>query len=150
MTEQEKICRAKKEIKGFVLLSSFYSLFAIMLFFDSFFLSNEEPINFAAPEAIFFYVIIALALVFSVVNVIRLKSPKSIRNKAIRDSDERFIQIQRQANSGTNVVMALVLFIGMMLSVPLNSIELFGFSLIALILMVVVHSIIKLVLKKRY
>lgn len=150
MTENEKIRKAKKDIMGFVLLSSFYSLLAIMLFIDYFFISNEEPFSFDSQEAIFFYVIIALSLVSTGINVIRLKSSKSIRNKAIRDSDERFIQIQRQTNSGTFMVMMMVLFIGMILSVPLDSIELFCFSLIALILMVVVSSIIKLVLKKRY
>ena len=150
MTEKEKIKKAKNDVKTLVLIGGFYFMMSVLLFVDGFFIENEEPISFTGTVAIFFYVIIALSLAFTVTNAIRLKNPKSIRNKAIRDSDERFIQIQRQANSSTHIVMYLVLIFGMLLSFPFDSIELFGFSFVSLILMVIIHSIIKLIIKKRY
>ena len=150
MTEKEKLTKAKKVIRGYIYLGIFYLLVTLLSLIDVFFIEKDETVSYTSYVAIFFYVIILLSLVIVIINVVRYNSPTKIRNKAIKDYDERYKKIQQKANSNTLAAMAFILLLGIILSVSLDSIELFGFCIFSLLLMFIINVINKFVLKKRH
>lgn len=150
MSENEKLIKAKKSIIILFYLSVFYFVLLFSVFIDSFFINKDQDLSLTGSVAIFFYVLILATSIFAAVNLYRFKNPKLIRKKAINDSDERLITIHRMTGAFSFYFMLLLLFVALIISVSLNSIELFGFSLISIIVMIIVHIVIKLILKKYY
>ena len=150
MTEKEKLAKTKKAIKSYIYLGIFYLLVTLLSFIDVFFIEKDESASFTGYVGIFFYIIISLSLAIVILNVVRYKSPTKIRKKAIRDYDERDRKIQQNANSTTLVSIAMILILGIILSVSLDSLELFGFCFLSLLLMFIINVISKIVLKKRH
>jgi len=150
MTEKEKLTKTKKTIKSYIYLGIFYLLVTILSFIEVFFIERDESVNFTSYVGIFLYIVILLSLVIVIINMVRYKSPMKIRKKAIRDYDERDRKIQQTANSNTLASMALILILGIILSVSLDSIELFGFCILSLLLMFIINVISKVVLKKHH
>lgn len=150
MTEKEKLVRTKKDLKAVMFLSVFYLLLVLFSFIEIFFLEIDNSITFSSNVAYFFYIIFIVSLIMVIISVVRYKSPKFIRRKAIKDYDERNRKIQQRANSNTLGMTVLILLIGIVLSASLDSIELFIFCIITLLLIFIMNVISKLVLQKRY
>ena len=149
MSEKEKLVKAEKALKYYVVIGSFYLLLGILLLIDVFFLNGDESVQIFSTVSIFAYTIVLLSFAFVTINLLRLKNPMSIRKKAIKDSDERSLQIRNTANSVSFVVVMLILLFGIVLSVQLNSVELFSFSLVLLFFSVIIQTITRIVLHKR-
>jgi hypothetical protein len=150
MTEKEKLVKTKKTIKSYIYLGVFYLLVTLLSFIDVFFIEKDSSTSFIGYVGIFFYTIILLLLSIVIMNVVRYKSPMKIRKKAIRDYDERDRKIQQTANSTTLASIALILVLGIILSVSLDSLELLGFCFLSLLLMLIINFLSKIVLKKHH
>jgi len=150
MSEKEKLIKSKRSIKLMLYLGTFYLLLILFVFIDAFLINKNPDLVFTGNVAIFFYVLILSTIIFITVNIFRLNNPKLIRRKAINDSDERLFVIHRMTGAFSFYVMLFLLFLALIFSVSINSIELFGFSIISIMVMTIVHTIIKLVLKKYY
>lgn len=127
-----------------------YFLITLLSFINVFFIERDESISYTGYVAIFFYVIILLTMVIVIINLIRYKSPMRIRKKAIKDYDERDRKIQQSANSTTLASMTLISILGLIISVSLDSLELFGFCFLSLLLMFIINVLSKIILKKRH
>mgnify|MGYP000860150915 CR=1 FL=1 len=149
MTEKEKLYKTKKNIKVMLYLSIFYFILTFFIFVESFFINKEQNLSFVGGVAIFLYALLSITLAFIVINLYRLNNPKTIRRKAIRDFDERLLEIHHSANSSTFRVLFIINLITMIVSIPLNSLDLFTYSIILLFIVPIIHTLIKVILKKR-
>lgn len=136
-------------MKILIILGSLYLLILIATILNTLLITPNENISIFSGPMIFMYSLFVVFIIFVFYNIKRYHSDIMLRKKAIKDYDERNYAIQERTNTYTLGITFFILFIGCILGISLNSMELFIICFLLIILLLVVHFVIKIILKRK-
>ena len=149
ISNEMKIRKSKTAIKHLVYLSAFYLVICIAAIIDMLLVRPNEEITILSAPMIFMYILTVASISILSYNVVRLNNLEMIRRKAIRDYDERNYVVQERTNTLTLRFICFILVFGLLLSLYFNSVELFAFCFILILLIMFFHLIMKIIVNKK-
>ena len=149
ITTEMKIKKTKKSIKCIIFASSFYLAICVAAIFDALLVRPNEDMDILSAPLIVLYSLGILSISILTFNIMRFHNVNMIRKKAIHDYDERNALVQEKTNTFTLQFICFSLVLGFLLSIYLNSIELFAFCFILILLIIFCHIITKIIINKK-
>jgi hypothetical protein len=149
ISTEMKIKKSKQAIKYIIFASAIYLVICITTILDALVITSNEDVAVFSEAMIVLYLLGISSASILTFNIIRFHNVDMIRKKAIHDYDERNALVQEKTNTFTLLFVCFSLVIGLLLSIHLNSVELFTACLILLFLIILAHVIIKILVKRK-
>lgn len=149
ISTEMKIKKSKQAIKYIIFASAFYLVICVAAILDALLITPNEGVAIFSAPMVFMYLLTITSIFVLTYNVLRYHNSEMIRKKAVHDYDERNFVVQERTNSATLKLVCLLLMFGLLLSLYLNSVELFAFCSILILLIIVSHVVIKILVNRK-